>query len=256
MKFLVAAGTDTGIGKETNQDSLLVKHANSNAGEVLLAIICDGIGGLFKGELASAVVIREFSKWFDRELGKELQTPDMEIIGEKWVMLLQELNYKIRQYAEDHQCKMGTTFSGILLVDTRFVIVHVGDTRIYQIDHSLRQITRDHTFVKREVDRGNLTEEQARTDKRRNLLLQCVGASESMKPEILSGVMENGIMLLCSDGFYNKLSEQEILAACRPENLENKKGMRQKIKELIKTVKSRNERDDISAILIKIDRKV
>ena len=72
MHFIATADTDVGIQKDTNQDSVLIKHASVDGTEVLMAIICDGMGGLAKGELASATVVREFSRWFDQELPVEL----------------------------------------------------------------------------------------------------------------------------------------------------------------------------------------
>ena len=73
MHYLATADTDIGIVKQTNQDSVLIKHGEAKVGEILLAVICDGMGGLEKGELASATVIRAFSKWFDEELPFELE---------------------------------------------------------------------------------------------------------------------------------------------------------------------------------------
>ena len=67
MRYTATADTDIGISKDTNQDSILIKHATYRGSEVLLAIICDGMGGLSKGELASATVIRAFAKWFDED---------------------------------------------------------------------------------------------------------------------------------------------------------------------------------------------
>ena len=72
MRFQATADTDKGIVKSTNQDSLLIKHGEYFGGEVLLAALCDGMGGLSKGELASAAVIRQFSRWFEEELPYEL----------------------------------------------------------------------------------------------------------------------------------------------------------------------------------------
>lgn len=77
MKYIAIAETDVGIAKDTNQDSILIKHADSQVGELVLAVICDGMGGLAKGELASATVIREFSRWFDEELPFELTNLDL-----------------------------------------------------------------------------------------------------------------------------------------------------------------------------------
>ena len=139
---------------------------------------------LEKGELASATVIREFSHWFDTELQKELENPDMNVIGAKWSLMLRELNDKISEYSAQYGVNMGTTFTGVLYIDKKYVIVHVGDSRIYYIDSDMHQLTKDQTFVAREIERGNMTIEQAKTDKRRNMLLQCVGASPVVEPEI------------------------------------------------------------------------
>ena len=68
MNFLTAFHTDVGIKKKTNQDSLLIHQAQTDSGNVLLAVICDGMGGLAKGEVASACMIRAFSDWFRLEL--------------------------------------------------------------------------------------------------------------------------------------------------------------------------------------------
>ena len=68
MKYTVAADTDMGIKKSVNQDSVLVKHAETELGEIVLTVVCDGMGGLDKGELASATVIRGFANWFEQEL--------------------------------------------------------------------------------------------------------------------------------------------------------------------------------------------
>lgn len=254
MRFIVTADTDIGISKETNQDSLLIKHALVDDKEIVLAVICDGMGGLCKGELASATVIRAFSKWFDEELPYELENPDMDVIGGKWSLLLKELNTRISEYsAANHIKGIGTTFSGILFVDDKYVIGHVGDTRIYRIDTSVEQLTTDHTFVAREVKRGTMTPEQARYDRRRNLLLQCVGASKVVEPEIICGKIQKGVYMLCSDGFRHEISEREICELLNPMKLKNKQIMHNHAECLIEKVKSREERDNISVLLVKVE---
>ena len=100
MRFTVTSDTDIGILKTTNQDSVLIKHGVIDDEEVLLAVICDGMGGLSKGELASATVVREFAQWFDRELPYELDHMDMQVIGGKWTLMLRELNARILDYSK------------------------------------------------------------------------------------------------------------------------------------------------------------
>lgn len=254
MRFMVTADTDIGILKKTNQDSVLIKHGVINDDEVLLAVICDGMGGLSKGELASAAVVREFAQWFESELPYEIDHADMQVIGGKWVLMLRELNARILEYSKVNMIEgMGTTFSGILFLKDQYIIGHVGDSRIYQIGALMTQMTTDQTFVAREVSRGTMTPEQAKKDKRRNLLLQCVGASRVVEPQIICGKTEKGAYLLCSDGFRHEITESEMYESLNPINLINRDAMHSNARYLIEQVKSRGERDNISVILIKAE---
>ena len=254
MHYIATADTDIGISKDTNQDSILIKHAKTDEKEILLAVICDGMGGLSRGELASATVIRKFSEWFDEELPYELDNVDLQVIGAKWALLLKELNVKILEYSHENGIDgVGTTFSGILFVGDQYVIGHVGDTRVYHIGTALQQLTTDHTFVAREISRGTLTPEQAKTDKRRNLLLQCVGASKAVEPQIICGKAEKGAYMLCSDGFRHEISEAEIYESLNPINLMKKNSMHNNARYLIEQVKKREEKDNISVLLVKAE---
>jgi len=250
---MATADTDIGISKSTNQDSVLIKHASYDGGEVLMAVVCDGMGGLSKGELASATVIRAFADWFDAYLPYELENVDMQVIGGKWSLLLKDLNVKISEYGKKIGADLGTTFSGILFIGDQYLIVHVGDSRVYHIGASMRQLTTDQTFIAREISRGTMTLEQAKTDKRRNLLLQCVGASEVVEPQVLCGKTETGAYMLCSDGFRHEITEDEMYESLNPINLMNKQAMHNNTKYLIEQVKSRMEKDNISVILIKTE---
>lgn len=253
MRYIVTADTDIGISKNTNQDSVLVKHAGTERGEVLMAIVCDGMGGLAKGELASATVIRVFDRWFNEQLPYELESMDLRIIGQKWSLMLKELNEEILEYGKKIGSSLGTTFSGILMFRHEYVIVHVGDSRVYRVSSSLRQLTTDQTFVAREIRRGAMTEAQAKVDKRRNLLLQCVGASRTVEPEIICGNVEKGAYMLCSDGFRHEITPEEMIESLNPINLRDESVMHTNSRYLIDLVKSRRERDNISVILIKAE---
>ena len=82
---------------------------------------------------------------------------------------------------------------------------------IYSLSDHIERLTTDQTYVQREIMNGNMTQEQAMRDLRRNVLLQCVWASAEVKPEYSTGAMKNGMsLLLCSDGFRHEVSEQEI----------------------------------------------
>lgn len=254
MKYMVAAETDVGMKKNVNQDSVLVKHAKTDLGEIVLAVICDGMGGLEKGELASATVIRSFATWFEQELPKELVHRNLTVIAQKWEGMIKNLNVKINSYGQRHGVQLGTTVTAVLCLDNQYLAVHIGDSRLYFLDDTgIHQLTTDHTFIARELEKGTMTLQQAKVDKRRNMLLQCVGASTQVEPEILYGNIKRGIFLLCSDGFRHEIREAEMFQTLHAGVLLDQKTMKKKLHYLIELVKQRQERDNISAILIKID---
>lgn len=250
MHFNFALQSDTGNFKQTNQDSALVKHAEYKGREVIMALVCDGMGGLSDGELASATVIRSFNRWFNEEFASF--DMDLSSISKRWSQMLKALNEDIRSWGNEKGERLGTTFTGILMGEGKYLIVHIGDCRAYKIDTSLTQLTKDQTFVAREIERGHMTPEQAKTDKRRNMLLQCVGASSVITPQIVYGDITAGVYLLCSDGFRHEISEKEIYDHLKPELLVSREAMEKNEKALIDTVMQRGERDNITVITIKV----
>lgn len=252
MNYIITADTDIGTCKKINQDSILIKHAQTSKGDVLLAIVCDGMGGLSKGELASAHVIRSFSKWFDHELTQMITHFNMDLISHKWESMLRDLNVVIRMYGESCGMKLGTTFTGILMMDNQYVIGHVGDTRIYHIQEGIKQLTSDHSVIARELEQKKITVEQAKTDKRKNMLLQCIGASTSIVPQMLQGRLHKGCYMLCSDGLRHEASDYELYNSLLPSMLIDKVAMHKQARYLIDLVKARKERDNISIVVINV----
>ena len=252
MHFTIAADTDVGISKKINQDSFIIKKALIGNSEIVMAIICDGMGGLSKGELASATVIEVFSDWFDDNILYEFENINLEIIGEKWSLLLKKLNSEINEFGKDRGIRLGTTFTGALFVDEKYVVVHVGDSRLYHIGTKLSQITKDQTFIARAIENGELTENEAKNDSRRNVLLQCVGASKFVEPEIILGITQEKGYLFCSDGFRHEITSEEIYTHFKPSKLKNKESMHANARTLIDENKKRQEKDNISVVLIKV----
>ena len=201
MNFLVESHTDVGIKKTTNQDSFCAKIANTSLGKVVFVVLCDGMGGLAKGELASATVVRAFSKWFCERFPVLISEGiTAELIREEWEKIVLEQNGKIANYGKRNEVSLGTTLTSMLIVNDIYYIVNVGDSRAYEITDYVRQITKDHTLVAREVERGNITQEQAQKDPRRNILLQCVGASSIINIDfsiIIIRIDSGSIVIIC-----------------------------------------------------------
>ncbi|MBO7473277.1 MAG: serine/threonine-protein phosphatase [Ruminococcus sp.] len=252
MKYIAACDTDAGISKYINQDSVCVKTAETGSGKAALILVCDGMGGLSRGELASAEVIRSFAEWFDSEFPFELPDWNWETAARNVISRLRRLNAIMVDYGMHEDIQLGTTATGIIAVDSKFMTFHVGDTRIYKISDKLSQLTDDHTFVNREVKNGRMTPEEAKTDPRRNALVQCVGVTADIFPEVKLGDLESGAnYMICSDGFRHVLTEKELFEELSPERTVTKADMQKKLRELIDTVKAREENDNITAALFR-----
>lgn len=253
MNFIISANTDIGLTKDTNQDSLSVKVINTNQGRMAFALLCDGMGGLAKGEVASATVIRAFDQWVYQELPQLCNAPiEDSVIRAQWEKIVTEQNKTIMAYGARQGVKLGTTVVALLLTQTRYYILNVGDSRVYELTDTIRQLTNDQTFVAREVSLGNMTWEQAEMDSRRSVLLQCVGASDEVYPEMLFGeVKKDAVYMLCSDGFRHEVTASEIFEKLQPAVLFDEHTMNKNTQELIELNKQRQERDNISAALVR-----
>lgn len=253
MNFIVSAATDIGLTKNTNQDSYNVRVFTTKLGKVVLAVLCDGMGGLSKGEVASATLVNAFCRWADNRLPIlcEQGITDQDICAD-WGKITTEYNDKIKTYAQSCGINMGTTVTAMLLTEQRFYIINVGDTRAYEIADSVKILTKDQTVVAREVELGNLTPEQAVRDSRRSVLLQCVGASDHVYPDMFYGDTKLGaVYMLCSDGFRHEVTEEEIYQYLNPNVMMDADGMEQNMQSLIWLNKQRQERDNISVISIR-----
>ena len=254
MAYITAWHTDIGIQKKTNQDSLLLMQAQTGAGDVLLGVLCDGMGGLEKGEVASGNLVSRFRDWFYTQLSGLLQQPEFSLsLSESWNRLIQEENRRIAAYGALHSVSLGTTVTAVLLVGRAYYILNVGDCRVYQLSDTIYQLTKDQTWVQNELDAGRLTLEQALTDPRQNVLLQCVGASSQVHPDFLAGTLqEQDRLLLCCDGFRHQVSPGEIYRGLNQQAAPTRQEMEQGLRYLVDLNKQRNEVDNITAILIEV----
>lgn len=253
MRFMGTVVSDAGISKKTNQDSACLKVAETKSrGQAALAVMCDGMGGLEKGEIASAYVVQCFSDWFENELPERLAAFSWEDLQREWKVMVTNCNQKLLAYGKEVQVNLGTTLSALFLLGEKYMIIHVGDSRVYKVRGKMEQLTEDQTFVNREISRGTMTAEQAQKDPRRNMLLQCVGASRVVEPDVIMGEAEpDTVFMLCSDGFRHVLSEQEMYEQMKPEQVSDMHKAHENLVSLVELVKSRNEKDNVSVAVIK-----
>lgn len=241
MRYLFASYTERGKRKEINQDSMMVDRGIYHGQEAILAVICDGIGGLKHGELASAEVVNAFARWFKENFQKVADQEEFEDeLYDSWEVLLQDVHQRIREYGRNCAIRIGTTATVMLLWNQEYFIAHVGDCRIYEIQDQIRQMTKDQV--------------QARLNQegRENVLLQGIGASKMIRPTYHSGeIKEDAIYLLCTDGFRNKVSDQELYTAFAVEGFNDEESMEEQAKKITEMVMERGEKDNISVILLR-----
>ena len=251
MEFLVSYCTDKGIKKRRNQDGLLIKSIRTNKGKIGLFAVCDGMGGLDKGELASATVITHLSNWFDEQLPLLIGNEASEILN-SLNDYIYVINNAILNYSKEKNIRIGTTLTALLSIYDKYYIIQVGDSRVYKINNIAEILTKDQTYVAREIERGNLTKEQAKTHPKRNMLLQCVGAKDNLKTEITEGYLEeNTTYVVCSDGLYHKIPDNEFAELFNPSKNVTKKNLEETAKNTVKLVMDRKERDNITVLIVK-----
>lgn len=207
--------TDVGLVREHNEDSVLTYYATSDSADELpdfgVFIVADGMGGYEKGEIASAMTTRivadtVMSKTFTAILdGKDMS--DIPPIAETLEEALEKANAEVFKSLE----KGGTTCTAAVFLRNRAYIAHVGDSRAYLVKKGeLEQITTDHSMKQRLVELG-----QMRADEKTNAenkLYKALGFREELEVDTMSRSLKpkTGI-LLCSDGLWNHVSDEDIL---------------------------------------------
>lgn len=263
MKILSAYDTDIGKTKSVNQDALCIKEAKTNLGLFTMAVLCDGMGGYSSGEIASSTVIKVFSEWFENKLPSLLQHDfSLDKVREQWREIVTLYSRLTVEYGLKLQpsIKLGTTLTGILITENYGAeIIQVGDSRLYQIKDQIVQITKDHTKVAYLVSQGKLvlTEEEIEHHPERHILSQCIGGSKvTCEPDSyrldLNSYINGAGFLLCSDGFRHEVSKSEMLRIFKLDDLTDERTMKTKIRQVIQANIQREEKDNISAILLKV----
>lgn len=253
MNYIIGAVTDIGIRKEKNQDSIYSSVINTSKGKMAFSVVCDGLGGLSEGEVASASVVYAFRNWIAtrlKQLCKEEVTEEK--IKEEWCNLLKWQNERLRKYGLQKGIMLGTTVVATLVTATNYYVIHIGDSRLYEIGKDINQITTDQTLVQRQIEEGKMTIEEAKDSKDKHILLQCCGTMDVMIPEFICGkTKEHTTYILCSDGFYHKISLKEMYDSFASNVCLDEKQISIQSNYLIELNKKRGEEDNMSVAVIK-----
>ena len=250
MDYIQSFCSDIGSKRKTNQDSLALLKAETAYGDILLAVMCDGMGGHSEGELASKFCVTEMADWFRNAF------PDILYAGvgpaalkNDWKHLLEDVNLLLFRYGEKYHSQLGSTMTACLFWGSQYFCVHVGDSRMYEISDEVLQVTRDHSWVEQEIAKGNLTREEAEHDRRRNILLECMGITDSVLMDFYTGeIIPDTVYLLCTDGFWHCQKPGEMKQLCRGETIHSNKELQDILENLVDMALDRGEKDNISVI--------
>lgn len=251
MQYIQSYFTDIGIKRKSNQDSLALLKADTDFGEILFAVMCDGMGGHQCGELASKTIVKKFEKWFKVEFPSMFYNGlEFEALKTNWTKLIHECNSLLVKHGEKNGIEMGSTLTAFLFVQNRYIAAHVGDSRGYVIsENDVKQITNDHSFLADAVRKGKMTEAEAKADKRSNILLECVGITKTVNIDFYTGEIERKkCYVVCSDGFWHRLENEELTYYLSGKQFKDNKILRMHLNYLVEMVKQRGEKDNISVI--------
>jgi len=233
--------TNVGLKRSTNEDTFIIK------GELGFCLVADGLGGAAAGELAS----RFFA---DATVDIFQQATDMN--ENKVVERIQNSFRLANDRIRDHVMRnpshkgMGCTAELMAFSDQGFVIGHLGDSRTYRFRNGLlKQLTHDHSFIQEQVDKGLITEENARRHPLRNVILKAVGINESLALDLIRGrTYPEDQFLLCSDGLTDMVEDITIGKVFKLPIPANKK-----VDQLIELALSGGGKDNITVVFIGIN---
>lgn len=212
--------TDRGIIRRENQDSYAYEITDSGTA---WGVVCDGMGGAKAGDIASTMAVERFRAHMEAAGKPRLFQKEGDVLRRA----VEEANQAVfeKSLQEPQYAGMGTTLVGLLLRGKNLWMVNVGDSRGYLIKPGgIRRITRDHSVVEEMVQRGDLTEEEARHHPQKNLITRALGTSPQVKADLFRETVEEGdAILLCSDGLLCEVTDeglyQEYLKGGVPEDI-------------------------------------
>ncbi|HHY05435.1 MAG TPA: Stp1/IreP family PP2C-type Ser/Thr phosphatase [Clostridia bacterium] len=234
--MLVAnALSEVGHVRKDNEDNYLVSTRRG------LFVVADGMGGHAGGEVASGIV--------KRVLDEEIEAPLVDIDGEQVLLkaLLKANSLILEQGQDGVYFGMGTTVTAALFQEQKLFIAHIGDSRAYLFrEGDLHLLTQDHSLVNELVQKGELTPEEAENHPRRNILTRALGISESPQIDVLHFPVQKGdLLLLCTDGLYNQVHEEELADLLAGKGL-----LRVKVEKMVNLALQRGGNDNITAVLV------
>ena len=236
--------TDVGLKRKNNQDYF----RTTTISQAEIAVLCDGMGGAAGGAVASKLAADSFLEYIEKNTDALLKSETMRDI------LLQAGN---AAHMSVYNCAnefieldgMGTTLVACIYKEGMLYIINAGDSRLYTIKNgSLQKQTKDHSLIQDLLDKGVITEEQAKNHPYKNYIMRALGTETVLMYDYFECDEDFDYVLLCSDGLYNFVSDEDMI-----EIICSEKRIEEKTKLLVDAANNGGGGDNITAILLSKD---
>lgn len=238
--FDFASQTDKGKVRERNEDFLA--YFDTINGHVF--VVCDGMGGHNAGDVASELAVEAIGNFFNQKY-----YPNPFEAVEESILYANKVVYDHAK-GNDYLYGMGTTIVLVLIRDDLIYHGHAGDSRLYLFKNNiLDQVTKDHSRVQELIDLGKITKKEAEDHPLKNEITRALGLSMRFEPEVSPKAIvpqDKDILMICTDGLTNMLSDGEIARY-----LDNMLNLNDKASKLIYKANKKGGQDNISVQLIK-----
>ena len=238
----VCGKTDVGLRRHENQDTFAVEQGE----KLLIAVVCDGMGGAEGGQIASSLAVETFMKEIRALLRADMTAGQLRELASFCVAKANTAVYQ-RALQDPAYQGMGTTLVSAVAGERDAVICNIGDSRAYLIhDGEMTRITHDHSVVQTLVENGDITAEEARTHPNRNLITRALGPDETTLCDAFDvSFAHSDKILLCTDGLVVTATDEEICRiVCADKRAE------EKLDDLIALAKAQGAPDNVTAVLI------
>ena len=232
--------TDIGLVRETNQDAF--SFGSFDDGNCW-AVVCDGMGGVSGGQVASEICVEKVSEAIKRSYRKGITVSSAKNLLTTAINAANSAVFKEAQ--ENIELKgMGTTVVAVLVLGSIAVVAHVGDSRAYLINDEINQITKDHSYVQLLIDTGKITEEEAKVHPDRNVITRAVGIEHVVDVEIdIVDINDNDKLLICTDGLNGYVPDADILKIIKEYGDSS-------TEKLVKTANDAGGRDNVTVVML------
>ncbi|HEX9727783.1 MAG TPA: Stp1/IreP family PP2C-type Ser/Thr phosphatase [Gemmatimonadales bacterium] len=256
--------TDLGKTRDHNEDCFLVANLTTKTASLQpevrehvlgpkgsLLVVADGMGGAAAGEVASQLATETIYEHLI-----ETWCADDDTSAQQFAARLKEAveraNANIHDYAKKHpeMRGMGTTTTGVGVLEDQLYLVQIGDSRAYLVRNGkATQLTKDQSLMQRLVDAGELTEEEAEKSERRNIILQALGPEPKVRVDLTHQHVRRGdAIVICSDGLSGQVKREEIGAAVADPN----RDLVGVCTELIDLANERGGPDNITVVVARV----